>query len=111
MRRPDSSEVAFSLWSLRTFGDVFSVNARTGGVDRWTRSEFGAFNPEVLPEPEIVTWKSFDGLQVSGVFYRPPARFTGPRPVIINIHGGPGGALSRARPQYLGRSAYFLNEL
>jgi len=111
MWRPDSSEVAFSLWSLRTFGDVFSVNSRTGGVERWTRSEFGAFNPDVLPEPEIVTWKSFDGLQISGVFYRPPARFTGPRPVIINIHGGPGGAGSRARPQYLGRSAYFLNEL
>jgi len=111
MWRPDSSEVAFSLWSLRTFGDVFSVRAKSGDVDRWTRSEFGAFNPDVLPEPEIVTWKSFDGLSISGVFYRPPARFTGPRPVIINIHGGPGGPLSRARPQYLGRSAYFLNEL
>ena len=41
------------------------------------------------PAPEIVTWKSFDGLEISGVLYRPPARFTGPRPVIINIHGGP----------------------
>jgi len=109
--RSDSSEVAFSLWSLRTFGDAFSVHAKTGAVERWTRSEFGAFNPEALPEPEIVTWKSFDGLTISGVLYRPPARFTGPRPVMINIHGGPGGAGSRARPQYLGRSAYFLNEL
>jgi dipeptidyl aminopeptidase/acylaminoacyl peptidase len=109
--RPDSGEVAFSLWSLRTFGDVYSVNARTGAVDRWTRSEFGAFNPDSLPEPEIVQWKSFDGLTISGILYRPPARFTGPRPVIINIHGGPGGSTSRERPRYQGRSAYFLNEL
>jgi dipeptidyl aminopeptidase/acylaminoacyl peptidase len=109
--RPDSSEVAFSLWSLRTFGDVFSVQNRTGAAVRWTRSEFGAFNPDALPEPEIVTWKSFDGLTISGVLYRPPARFTGSRPVIINIHGGPGGAGSRERPRYQGRSAYFLNEL
>ena len=103
--------MAFSLWSLRTFGDVFSVHARTGAVERWTRSEFGAFNPEALPEPEIVSGKVSTVSTISGVLYRPPARFTGPRPVIINIHGGPGGAGSRARPQYLGRSAYFLNEL
>jgi dipeptidyl aminopeptidase/acylaminoacyl peptidase len=109
--RPDSSEVAFSLWSLRTFGDVFSVQARTGGVERWTKSEFGAFDPESLPEPEIVRWKSFDGLMISGILYRPPARFTGPRPVIITIHGGPGGPTSRERPRYQGRSAYLLNEL
>ena len=109
--RADSSEVAFSLWSLRTFGDVFSVNARTGAVERWTKSEFGAFDPDSLPEPEIVRWKSFDGLTVSGILYRPPARFTGPRPVVITIHGGPGGPTSRERPRFQGRSAYLLNEL
>ena len=111
MWRPDSTEVAFSLSSLRTFADVFSVNARTGAVERWTKSEFGAFDPDSLPEPEIVRWKSFDGLLISGILYRPPARFTGPRPVIISIHGGPGGSASRERPRYQGRSAYFLNEL
>lgn len=107
----DSSEVAFSLMSLRTFGDVFSVKANNGEMTRWTRSEFGAFNPDSLPEPEIVRWKSFDGLEISGVLYRPPARFTGPRPVLLNIHGGPGGSTSRERPRYQGRSGYFLNEL
>ena len=45
------------------------------------------------------------------MLYRPPARFTGPRPVIINIHGGPNGANARERPRFQGRSAYFLNEL
>lgn len=109
--RPGGTEVAFSQWSLRTWGDVYSVNAKTGAVDRWTTSELGPFNPESLPEPQIVKWKSFDGLEISGVLYRPPARFTGPRPVIINIHGGPNGANARERPRYQGRSAYFLNEL
>jgi dipeptidyl aminopeptidase/acylaminoacyl peptidase len=111
MWRPDGSEVAFSLWSLRTYGDVFAITASTGAVARWTKSEFGAFDPDTLPEPEIVRWKSFDGLTISGVLYRPPARFTGRRPVMINIHGGPGGSGSRERPRYQGRSAYFLNEL
>ena len=109
--RPGGAEVAFTLGSLRTWGDVYSVSAKTGAVDRWTASELGPFNPESLPEPEIVRWKSFDGLEISGVLYRPPVRFTGPRPVIINIHGGPSGAAARERPRYQGRSAYFLNEL
>ena len=109
--RPGGGEVAFSLWSLRTYGDVYSVNVKSGAVERWTSSELGPFNPESLPEPEIIKWKSFDGVEMSAVLYRPPARFTGPRPVIINIHGGPSGATARERPRFQGRSAYFLNEL
>jgi dipeptidyl aminopeptidase/acylaminoacyl peptidase len=109
--RPGGAEVAVTLRSLRTWGDVYSVNAKTGAVERWTSSELGPFNPESLPEPQIVKWKSFDGVEISGVLYRPPARFTGPRPVIINIHGGPNGANARERPRFQGRSAYYLNDL
>jgi dipeptidyl aminopeptidase/acylaminoacyl peptidase len=108
---PDGSEVAFALWSLRTFGDVFSVSTKTGAVSRWTASELGAFNPDDLPEPQIVRWKSFDGRTIPGVLYMPPKRFAGPRPVMINIHGGPDGPNARERPRYQGRSAYFLNEM
>ncbi len=46
---------------------------------------------------------------IPGVLYRPPARFAGPRPVMINIHGGPNDAYER--PRFQGRSSYFLNEL
>jgi len=109
--RANGSEVVFTFWSPRIFGDVYSVNARTGAVERWTESEFGTFNPGTLPEPEIVQWKSFDDLMISGVLYRPPARFTGPRPVMLSIHGGPSGPTARERPRYQGRSNYFLNEL
>ena len=109
--RPDSSEVAFTFWTPRIFGDVFSVNTASGAVERWTKSESGVFNPEALPEPEIVKWKSFDGLEISGVLYRPAGKFTGPRPVVISIHGGPSGTAALERPRYQGRSQYFLNEL
>jgi dipeptidyl aminopeptidase/acylaminoacyl peptidase len=46
---------------------------------------------------------------MSGFLYLPdPARFPGPRPLIMNIHGGPE---SQARPNFLGRNNYLLNEL
>jgi len=109
--RAGGTEVAFTFWSPRQFGDVYSVNARTGVVNRWTESEVGTFDPGTLPEAELVQWKSFDGLMLSGVLYRPPAKFKGPRPVMLSIHGGPAGPAARERPRYQGRSAYFLNEL
>ena len=106
---PKSTELGFSLTGTRTTHDVYSVNADTGRAERWTWSEAGGANPEGLPDPEIIQWKSFDGLAISGVLYRPsPKQFTGPRPVIINVHGGP---VERERPRFLGRSNYFRNEM
>jgi dipeptidyl aminopeptidase/acylaminoacyl peptidase len=61
-----------------------------------------------LQDPEIIRWKSFDGLEVSGLLYAPPARFSGKRPVIIQIHGGPEG---QSRPGFQGSRNYFLSEL
>ena len=101
--------LGLTLNTLRTNGDVFSVDHKTGAVTRWTTSNVGGVDPATLPEPEIVHWKSFDGKMIPGVLYRPPAKFTGPRPVMINIHGGPNDAYER--PRFQGRSGYFLNEL
>ena len=106
--RPDSTEVAVGIASVRTPGDVFSVDVRTTRAERWTLSEAGGLNLEQFAEPELITWKSFDGREVSGYLYRPPGRFTGRRPVMVNIHGGPE---SQYRPGYLGRNNYWMNEL
>jgi dipeptidyl aminopeptidase/acylaminoacyl peptidase len=105
---PGGREIGFSLGGARSFHDVYSVNVQSGKAERWTWSETGGAEPESLPDAELVRWKSFDGLTISGVLYRPPTRFAGPRPVIINVHGGPD---QRERPRPLGRSNYFRNEM
>ena len=105
---PNTGELAFVFAGARTFSDVYSLRPGSNAPERWTMSEAGGANPESLPEAETISWKSFDGLSIPGVLYRPPARFTGPRPVIINIHGGPE---LRERPRALGRSNYFRNEM
>src|SRR5437762_10217633 len=45
---------------------------------------------------------------ISGFLYKPPAKFTGKRPVLVVIHGGPEG---QSQSTFLGRSNYVLNEL
>jgi dipeptidyl aminopeptidase/acylaminoacyl peptidase len=57
----------------------------------------------------LIKWKSFDGLEIPGFLYKPPAaKFPGKRPVMVNIHGGPEG---QSQPGFLGRNNYYLKEL
>lgn len=104
----NGQDLAFDSLSARSPSDVYSLNADTGVVDRWTRSETGGLNTDRFSEPELVRWPSFDGRAISGFLYRPAQTFTGKRPVNIVIHGGPEG---QARPGFLGQSNYYLNEL
>ncbi len=103
----NSHDLAFSLTTARSPSDCYSLDVDTGKVERWTTSET-AVNTESFPEAGLVHWKSFDGKTISGFLYRPPAKFTGKRPVLINIHGGPEG---QSRPGFLARNNYYLNEL
>lgn len=106
--RPGSDELAFNLTSPKLPWNAFSLVVNTGKIERWTRAGTGAVDTTQLADAKLVTWKSFDGLRISGFMYRPPAKFKGPRPVLINIHGGPE---AQERPRFLGRSSYLLNEL
>jgi dipeptidyl aminopeptidase/acylaminoacyl peptidase len=104
---PGDRELAFGLQSARSALDVWSVDLASLELTRWTESE-SAVDPSPYPDAELVRWKSFDGRTISGFVYRPPARFTGRRPVLIEVHGGPEG---QSRPGFLGRRAYWVNEL
>ena len=53
--------------------------------------------------------RAFDGSEITGFLYLPDTKkFPGPRPVIVNIHGGPE---AQFRPGFLGRKNYLINEL
>ena len=102
-------DLAFSLSSAKSPNDAYSLDTKTGRVERWTESETGGLNPEKFVEPELVRIKSFDGLEISAFLYQPNAKkFPGPRPVLISIHGGPE---SQTRPGFQARNNYYLNEL
>ncbi|MEO1210292.1 MAG: prolyl oligopeptidase family serine peptidase [Cyanobacteria bacterium J06638_20] len=104
----NNQDLGFTLTSARASSDVYSLNVATGTVERWTESETGGINTATFSEPELVEWRSFDDRPITGFLYRPPTTFTGKRPVIINIHGGPEGQF---RPYFLARSNFYLNEL
>ncbi len=104
----NNRDLGFVVSSARSPADVYSLDTSSGKIERWTFSETGGIDAATFVEPKLVDWKTFDGREISGFLYTPPAKFTGKRPVIINIHGGPEG---QSRPIFLGRNNYFLNEL
>lgn len=104
----NSVDLAFNLKSPQTPNDVYSVNIKTGKIDCWSKAVLGQVNLESLPRPEIIHWRSFDGRVISGILYRPRTPFSGRRPVIIDVHGGPE---EQYRPVFGYDDNYFVNEL
>ncbi len=104
----NNRDLTFAMENGRSTTDAYSLDLKTGKVERWTYSETGGLNTAGYSLPELIKWKSFDGMQITGFLYRPSARFSGKRPVIVDIHGGPEGEF---RPGFLGRFNYYLNEL
>jgi len=47
-----------------------------------------------IAAPEIVKYKSFDGLVVEAALLKPPGPFGRPRPFVVLVHGGPTGRWS-----------------
>jgi dipeptidyl aminopeptidase/acylaminoacyl peptidase len=106
--RGKTHELGFTFSAARSSGDAYSLDLATGTLTRWTESETGGVSTAEFAEAELIRWTSFDGRAISGFLYRPPTRFAGRRPVIVNIHGGPEG---QSRPGFLGRNNYYLDEL
>jgi dipeptidyl aminopeptidase/acylaminoacyl peptidase len=105
--RSHPRELAFTLNSPQSAGDVQVLDTATGTLTRWAAAA-GAIDAHGFAQPEVVRWKSFDGRTISGLLYLPPARFAGPRPVVIAIHGGPE---AQATVAFNGRWNYLINEL
>lgn len=105
-RRP---ELALGVNSAQAPSQVFSFNPVSREIEQWTRaSSPPGVDPGSFGEQTLVRWKSFDDRSISAIVNTPPARFTGKRPVMVLIHGGPE---SQATAGFVGRYNYFVNEL
>lgn len=102
----EGRRLGFTLNSATAPGDVYSWDLRARRLTRWTQSETGGIPASTFVEPELVSWRSFDGREITGFLYQP--RTPGPHPVVINIHGGPE---SQYRPGFSPTIQYWVNEL
>ncbi|GEN71414.1 S9 family peptidase [Chryseobacterium lathyri] len=104
----DGKSLYFSRSAADSGADVYKMDMATRNIERWTESEQGEMQPSDMSVPKLIEWKSFDNMKISGFYYPVSSKFTGKRPVIINIHGGPEG---QSMASSLGSSNYFTNEM
>jgi dipeptidyl aminopeptidase/acylaminoacyl peptidase len=104
----DGKSVFFTQSTADSSSDVYKLDLKTNTIVRWTESELGEMQKENMSKPKFIEWKSFDGMKISGFYYPAAAKFSGKRPVMINIHGGPEG---QSLASFLGSSNYFTAEM
>lgn len=104
----NGEDIAYNYSTAASSSDIYVFNIKSKKTERWTESELGGLVPSQLNDAKLIKWKSFDGTEISGFHYKPAAKFTGKRPVIIVMHGGPEG---QSTPGFQGRNNYYLNEL
>ena len=77
-------------------------------MERWTQSETGGLNTELRLCRSWFAGRASTGAASAAFSTCRPQSSPASAPVIINIHGGPEG---QARPNFLGRTNYYLNEM
>jgi dipeptidyl aminopeptidase/acylaminoacyl peptidase len=90
----DGARLAYRAVDGPTMGDVVVRETASGKTAKLTD-----VNPELrsleLGEQKVVSWKSFDGMEIWGLLVSPPKRPTGrPVPLLVYCHGGPGGGVT-----------------
>jgi dipeptidyl aminopeptidase/acylaminoacyl peptidase len=75
-----------------------------------TRSLNPAIDPVDLVNSSVVRFKSFDGMEIPNILWKPhQASATSKAPALVWVHGGPGGQTTRAHSfaiQYLANNGY-----
>ncbi|MGI6162682.1 MAG: S9 family peptidase [Bacillota bacterium] len=86
---PEGHKLAFSLASGGTPSDIWVLDVDSGTANQITCSSRCGIQDDGFVEPELIHFKSYDGLQVSAWLFKPRDTQHELLPVVVNIHGGP----------------------
>ena len=104
----DGKSLFFSQSTYDSSSDIYRLDLASKNIERWTDSEQGEMSKSEMAQPKLIEWTSFDNMKISGFYYPASKKFTGKRPVLINIHGGPEG---QSMASSLGSGNYYTNEM
>jgi len=103
------NRMAFYLNGDRQPNDLYLLEFG-GEPKQLTRSLNPAIAPTDLVDSKVVRFKSFDGMEVPNILWKPHQASAGSKaPALVWVHGGPGGQTTRAHSaliQYLANHGY-----
>ncbi len=102
--------MSFYLNSDRSPGDLHVYDFRKREVKKLTDTLSKKIDPLDLVDAQVVRFKSFDGLAIPNMLYKPHQATTAQKaPALVWVHGGPGGQTRKgynAQIQYLVNHGY-----
>lgn len=106
----DETAIAFTVASDTSPSNIFVADLATGQARRLTNALSPRIDEGQLVDGAVVRFRSYDGLEVPGILYRPrEASASNPVPAVVFVHGGPGGQSRRgysAMVQHLVNNGY-----
>ncbi len=104
----DGTRVALVVNGDTSPANIYAAEVGTSRVRALTRSLSPAMKPEHLVESEVVRYRSFDGVEIPSLLYRPHgASANSKAPALVWVHGGPGG---QSRTGYSALIQFLVNQ-
>ena len=107
---PSETRMAFYLNGDRSPSNLYVYDFATRKATKLTNSLNPEINANDLVEAENISYKSFDGMEVPAILYKPhEASSVNKVPALVLVHGGPGGQARRgykAQVQFLVNHGY-----
>ena len=84
--------MSFYVSSSKSPSNLFLYNFETKEVKQLTNTMSKEIDPNDLVAGEVIRFKSFDGMEIPSLLYKPKGLKAGEKvPAMLFIHGGPGG--------------------
>ncbi len=104
---PSESRMAFYLNGDRAPSNLYVYDFATQRATKLTNSLSPQINSAHLVEAENIRYKSFDGMEIPAILYKPHQASAAHKvPAIVLVHGGPGG---QARRTYKAQVQFLVN--
>src|SRR5688572_10859013 len=89
---PSEKLMAFYVNGDRSPSNLYVYNFATKKANKLTESLNPEINADDLVESEVIRYKSFDGLDIPSILYKPKNASAQKKvPALVLVHGGPGG--------------------
>jgi dipeptidyl aminopeptidase/acylaminoacyl peptidase len=99
--------MTFYVSTSKSPSNLYLYNLETDEIKQLTNTLTPEINGDDLVEATVVRFKSYDGLEIPALLYKPKGLKKGDKvPALVQVHGGPGG---QTRLNYNSSYQYFVN--
>ncbi|SMC87026.1 S9 family peptidase [Moheibacter sediminis] len=104
---PSESKMSLRVGSSKSPANIYSYDLNTKKLQKLTNSLNPEINEEDLVSAEVVRYKSFDGVEIPAILYKPKQANANKKvPALVWVHGGPGG---QSRVGFSEEMQYYVN--